>query len=286
VPALRLVAAKKTNGSASAASSGTISILEESAQPACTSGLKRNVSRAADGRRTRIGTRSDTQGGAVSDADCAIVLPSRVYNCEQRLSMPLSRTSPVQVRDRVRIGYSAAAEHPDLKHEFPVGRKFAESIGYPSDLLASLPAVACDAFAGVSNVSLFAELPVGATVLDLGCGSGTDMLIAARRVGASGKVIGVDFSGSMLSRARQAVSESGIVNVELRESDAERLPIADGEIDIAIVNGIFNLNPAREAIFSELARVIRPSGTVYAAELILSQPLPPQARVNESDWFA
>jgi ubiquinone/menaquinone biosynthesis C-methylase UbiE len=96
----------------------------------------------------------------------------------------------------------------------------------------------------------------------------------------------MDFSGSMLSRARQAVSESGVVNVELRESDAERLPIRDREIDVAIVNGIFNLNPAREAIFRELARVVRPAGAVYAAELILSQPLPPEARANESDWFA
>jgi SAM-dependent methyltransferase len=84
----------------------------------------------------------------------------------------------------------------------------------------------------------------------------------------------------------QAVAESGVVNVELRESDAERLPIRDGEIDIAIVNGIFNLNPARDAIFHELARVIKPAGTQFAAELILSQPLPSETRASETDWFA
>lgn len=98
----------------------------------------------------------------------------------------------------VRGAYSSAAKQSKEKHAFPVGRQFAESIGYPADLLASLPNVACDAFAGVSNVSLFAELPVGATVLDLGCGSGTDALIAALRVGPTGKVIGVDFSTAML----------------------------------------------------------------------------------------
>lgn len=200
--------------------------------------------------------------------------------------MSASSTDPSLIRDRVRGVYSAAAEHPKEKHVFPVGREFAESIGYPADLLASLPSVACDAFAGVSNVSVFADIPVGATVLDLGCGSGTDTLVAARRVGQTGKAIGVDFSPAMLSRARQAVAESGVVNVELRESDAERLPIADGEIDVAIVNGIFNLNPARDAIFRELARVVRPAGTVYAAEFILSPPLPHEARANESDWFA
>jgi ubiquinone/menaquinone biosynthesis C-methylase UbiE len=186
----------------------------------------------------------------------------------------------------VRGAYSAAAEQPQQKHAFPVGRQFAESIGYPAELLSSLPSVACDAFAGVSNVSMFAELPCGATVLDLGCGSGTDTLIAARKVGPTGKVFGVDFSAAMLSRVRQAVAESGTVNVELRESDAERLPIGDATIDVAIVNGIFNLNPARDTIFHELARVVRPRGTVYAAELILSQPLPAEIRVSETDWFA
>lgn len=200
--------------------------------------------------------------------------------------MSASSTDPSLIREKVRGAYSAAAEQPQEKHAFPVGREFAESIGYPADLLASLPSVASDAFAGVSNVSLFAELSVGATVLDLGCGSGTDTFIAARRVGLTGKVIGVDFSAAMLSRTRRAVSESGVTNVQLRESDAERLPIADGEIDVAIVNGIFNLNPAREAIFHELARVVRSAGLVYAAELILSQPLPQEARANESDWFA
>jgi SAM-dependent methyltransferase len=202
--------------------------------------------------------------------------------------MPVSSTDSALLRDKVRDAYSAASEHPREQHAFPVGREFAESIGYPAELLDSLPAVACDAFAGVSNVPLFrfAEIPVGATVLDLGCGSGTDTLIAARRVGAIGKVIGVDFSASMLSRVRQAVTQSGIPNVELRESDAERLPIADGEIDVAIVNGIFNLNPARDAILRELARVIKLSGKLFAAELILRHPLPAETRASEADWFA
>ncbi len=202
------------------------------------------------------------------------------------IPVTISAASPAQLRKMVGDAYSDAAQRPTEKHAFPVGREFAESIGYPEDLLATLPRAACDAFAGVSNVSLFAELPVGATVLDLGCGSGTDTLIAARRVGPTGKVIGVDFSASMLGRARQAVEKSAVNNVELRESDAERLPIKDGEIDVVIVNGIFNLNPARDAIFRELARVIRLSGTVFAAELVLSAPLPSETRASESDWFA
>jgi arsenite methyltransferase len=98
---------------------------------------------------------------------------------------------------------------PQEKNPFPVGRAFAEKLGYPAELLDRLPAVAPDAFAGVSNVSIFAEIPSGASILDLGCGAGLDALIAARRVGLSGKVIAVDFSTAMLDMARQAVAETG-----------------------------------------------------------------------------
>ena len=198
----------------------------------------------------------------------------------------MTATDRTHLRDKVRVAYSAAAELPNEKHAFPVGRGFAQSLGYPADLLDRLPAVASDAFAGVSNVSVFAEIPSGATILDLGCGASLDALIAARRVGPAGKVIAVDFSTAMLARAHQAVMEAGASNLELREAGAEQLPIVDEEIDVAMVNGIFNLNPSRDAIFRELARVLRRGGTVFTAELILSSPLPPEARASESNWFA
>lgn len=189
-----------------------------------------------------------------------------------------------ELRSKVCEAYSSAAVSPEDKHPFPVGRAFAESLGYPGALLDSLPSVAVEAFAGVSNVSLFATIPEGAKVLDLGCGAGLDSLIAARRVGASGQVIGVDFSTSMLDRARQAAAAAGMENVSFERADAEHLPVPDGSIDVALVNGIFNLNPARSAIFDELARVVRRDGAVYAAELILIGPPPPNQ--NDADWFA
>ena len=193
---------------------------------------------------------------------------------------------PNQLREEVRIAYSDAAEKPKDKHPFPVGRDFAESLGYPQDLLDELPAIAVEAFAGVSNVSLFAEIPEGATVLDLGCGAGLDSLIAARRVGENGKVIGVDFSAAMLQRARQAAADAKLNNVTFFQSGAESLPVDDESIDLVLVNGIFNLNPARQAIFLELARVMRKDGEVFAAELILRMPLPAMVRKSKSDWFA
>ena len=190
------------------------------------------------------------------------------------------------LRDGVHHAYSAVAAIPQAEHPFPVGRQFAENLGYPAELLAALPAIAADAFTGVSNVAIFADIPAGAIVLDLGCGAGLDSLIAARRVGSTGRVIGFDFSESMLARARQAAAAATLDNAEFHRGDAESLFLENNSIDVALVNGIFNLNPARDLIFNELFRVLRPGSTLYGAEIILREPLPPEEQASETDWFA
>ncbi len=133
-------------------------------------------------------------------------------------------------------------------------------MGYPSDWVNRLPLVSVEAFTGVSNVSLFAEIPGGATVLDLGCGAGLDSLIAAERAGPTGAVLGFDFSPAMLLRARQGAHEAGQNRASFCQAGAENLPVPNQSVDIALVNGLFNLNPARAEIFRELARVVRPGG--------------------------
>jgi arsenite methyltransferase len=191
-----------------------------------------------------------------------------------------------QLRAKVNGAYSAAASRPEQKHPFPLGRALAENLGYPSEVLDEIPQPSVEAFAGVSNVSLFADLPVGATVLDLGCGAGMDSIIAARQVGPTGRVIGIDFSEAMLARARSAKERANLPHLQFKQGDAECLPLADESIDVALVNGIFNLNPKRKEIFSELARVLRPHGRAYVAELILTGPPPEGDHASESNWFA
>lgn len=189
------------------------------------------------------------------------------------------------LRSSVQRAYSAAAERPAEKHAFPVGRILAERLGYPTELLDTLPPVSVDAFAGVSNVSVSATIPPGSIVLDLGCGAGLDSLIAARRVGPSGRVIGIDFSEPMLGRVRQAVALA-LANVTPCRADAEHLPLAAASFDVALVNGIFNLNPARPQIFRELARVLRFGGAVFSAELILMEAVTKPDHFTEAEWFA
>jgi len=186
----------------------------------------------------------------------------------------------------VRQAYSAAADRPGDRHAFPVGRQFAESVGYPRDVLDGLPGQCAEAFAGVSNLGITAEIPQGSVVLDLGCGAGLDALIAAKRSGPKGNVIGIDFSEPMIARARSAAADARLLNIEFHAADAADLPIPNQSIDVALVNGIFNLNPSREGIFRELARVVRPGGAVYAAELVLKEPGTTRIEQTPANWFA
>jgi SAM-dependent methyltransferase len=190
------------------------------------------------------------------------------------------------LRTKVNEAYSAAATRPGQKHPFPIGRALAEDLGYPSEVLDNVPQPAVEAFAGVSNVSLFADLPAEATVLDLGCGAGMDSIVAARRVGPKGRVIGIDFSGPMLARAQAAKNLANLPQLRFEQGDAEYLPLSDASVDVVLANGIFNLNPKRKEILGELTRVLRPHGRAYVAELILTTPLPPGDHASESNWFA
>jgi len=191
-----------------------------------------------------------------------------------------------ELRREVSEAYGRAASRPWGRHCFPVGRAFALNVGYPPSLLSAIPRAAVRSFAGVSNVSVFAEIPEGSRVLDLGCGAGLDVIVASRRTGPRGQVTAVDFSARMARAARMAVARAGCSNVTVVEGAAEEIPLPDGSVDVALANGIFNLNPHRERIFSELFRVLAPGGSAWVAELVLVRPMQETGPCSMRDWFA
>src|SRR6516162_9614823 len=92
-------------------------------------------------------------------------------------------------------------------------RAVAEAFGYTPEELASLPA---EANLGLScgNPTAFATLRPGETVVDLGCGGGLDVLLAATKVGPTGKAIGIDMTPEMIERARRNTLKQPHGNVE------------------------------------------------------------------------
>ncbi|MBF0344238.1 MAG: methyltransferase domain-containing protein [Nitrospirae bacterium] len=182
--------------------------------------------------------------------------------------------------------YSNVAVNPRDKHPFPVGRAFAESVGYSAELLDKISKRALDSFAGVSNVSVFADIPEGAVVVDVGCGAGLDTIIAALKTGVNGKVIGIDFSSDMVDCAVMAAQETGVGNVQFHQGGVDQIELNDSSADVVLANGIFNLNPNREAIFKEMYRILRPGGTVYASEIILKETAKSTAVCDIKNWIA
>ena len=121
------------------------------------------------------------------------------------------------LRDEISKTYTDVSTDPDKEFIFPTGRPWAEDLGYPREL-AAVPDASVQSFAGVANPFSLGRLEQGEVVLDLGCGAGTDLLVAAQMVGPEGRAIGVDMTPAMLERARNSASEMGLGNVDLHHS--------------------------------------------------------------------
>src|SRR6478672_5680783 len=153
----------------------------------------------------------------------------------------MSAEIPVDVdvlREEIRKTYTDVSTDRDLEFIFPTGRAWAQDLGYPEPELSAVPDATVESFAGVANHWLLGRIEPGSVVVDLGCGAGTDLLIAAQMTGPDGRVIGVDMTTSMLDRARESAAAMGLENVELHESLIESLPLADASVDVVISNGV------------------------------------------------
>jgi SAM-dependent methyltransferase len=195
--------------------------------------------------------------------------------------------TPVDVavlRSEIQRTYTEVSTDQVKDFIFPTGRAWAQDLGYPEPELANVPDAVAESFAGVANPFSLGRVQAGATVLDLGCGAGTDLLVVAQMAGSRGHLIGVDMTPAMLERARAGAEQMRLRNVELHESVIEDLPLPDASVDVVLSNGVIDLVVDKPAVFAEIDRVLRPGGRLQIADVVIHHEVSEDARTRIDLW--
>ncbi len=164
--------------------------------------------------------------------------------------------------------YTEVATRPDKAYHFPLGLEALRYLGYPEEDLRKLPPT----------------VRPGDTVLDIGSGSGTDVLYAASKVGPKGTVYGLDITPAMIAKARTNIAKMGARNVRILEGDATSIPLPDGSVDVVTSNGVLNLVPDKPAAFREIFRVLKRGGHLQLADIVVEEDVGAVCGLNPQLW--
>lgn len=146
-------------------------------------------------------------------------------------------------------------------------------LGYSAADLADLPTEA-NAALGCGNPLSKAHIQPGEVIVDLGCGKGMDVFIAAKQTGETGRVMGIDMVNEMIKKAQAISDKYGFTNTEFQVAEIEKLPLADQSAEVVISNGVISLVIDKLQVFREIYRILKPGGRISIADITLANPLP------------
>jgi SAM-dependent methyltransferase len=183
-------------------------------------------------------------------------------------------------RALVRDFYGRAAEKPQADLCCPT--KFDDAD------IAHIPKEVIERYYGCGSPVAAADVKAGEVFVDLGCGAGIDVFIAARRVGAAGRAIGVDMTGRMLDVARaQAGVVAGNLGYEVsefREGFLEAPPVEPGSADIVTSNCVVNLSPDKDRVFASIWTMLKDGGRTVISDIVSEREVPPSLKTNPELW--
>lgn len=191
-----------------------------------------------------------------------------------------------RLRAEVETLYARLAAAPQSGFDFNRGMRFAADVlNYAPEHLARVPRASLARFAGRGNPHRVGLVRDGETVLDAGCGAGTDLIIAAHATGPAGRVIGVDLSAAMIDHAWKGAGLAGVdAWTTLLVSDFCELPVDSSSVDVVLLNGALNLAVDKQAVLQEFVRVLKPGGRLYLAEAVVSGDVPGAWRTDHALW--
>ena len=199
--------------------------------------------------------------------------------------MELTSKDRKRIEESIRGKYTKVASNPENLFNYPTGRLGLETLNYENQILQAMPDGVASSYCGVGNPFTLGPICEGEAVLDVGCGTGVDTIVAANKVGPTGIVTGIDLVPKMLAQARANARMMDLKNVNFLEASAEKLPFPDINFDVVISNGVFNLVIDKPKALAEAFRVLRPGGRLMIADQILVGQLPREKQARIKNWF-